>query len=92
MVWRGGCECYVAVCMTLDSHLHLLNLEVLASPSLSAFSLISSFLILAPKNASLSLGNLIHHHRFSHDLLREEYAGSKLISGLSLKHQTLTSN
>ena len=35
------------------------SLCLLSSPSLSAFSLISSLLILAPKNASLSLGNLV---------------------------------
>ena len=35
------------------------SLCLLSSPSLSAFSLISSLLILAPKNASLSLVNLV---------------------------------
>ena len=33
-----------------------------------------------------------HFHRFSYYLLSEGYTGSMLIPGLSLKHQTLTSN
>ena len=43
------------------------------------------FLILAPKNASLSLGNLIHCHGFSFYLLSKEYTGATLIPRLSLK-------
>lgn len=49
-------------------------------------------LILAPKNASLSLDNLIHPHRFNYYLLSDKYAGSTLSPGLSLQHQTHTSN
>lgn len=51
---------------------------------------VSSLLILTPKSASLSLG--FHLHRFSYYLLSEKYTGFLLIPGLSLEHQTLTSN
>ena len=57
---------------------------------LSKYQGFQKVLILVPKHASLSLGNLIHLHRFNYYLLSEEYTGA--IPGLSLKYQTLTFN
>ena len=63
---------------------------LLSSP-FSLLSLwVSRLLILIPKSASLSLG--FHLQRFSYYLLSEKYTGFLLIPGLSLEHQTLTSN
>lgn len=54
-------------------------------PSAFSFSIKTSlkFWILAPKNASLSLGNLIHLPTINGHLFREEDAGSMLTPGLS---------
>ena len=57
---------------------------------LSKYQGFQKFLILVPKHASLSLGNLIHLHKFNYYLLSEEYTGA--IPGLSFKYQTLTFN
>ena len=57
---------------------------------LSKYQGFQKVLILVPKHASLSLGNLIHLHRFNYYLLSEEYTGA--IPGLSLKYKTLTFN
>ena len=57
---------------------------------LSKYQGFQKVLILVPKHASLSLGNLIYLHRFNYYLLSEEYTGA--IPGLSLKYQTLTFN
>ena len=57
---------------------------------LSKYQGFQKVLILVPKHASLSLGNLIYLHRFNYYLLSEEYTSA--IPGLSLKYQTLTSN
>ena len=57
---------------------------------LSKYQGFQKVLILVPKHASLSLGNLFYLHRFNYYLLSEEYTGA--IPGLSLNYQTLTFN
>jgi len=81
-------DCSIHLCLFA---VHCVSPLLASSVSfLSKYQDFQKVLILVPKHASLSLGNLILLHRFNYYLLSEKYIGA--IPSLSLKYQTLTFN